>query len=191
MGIASVQTEAGSSYQIRRSCLLIEMIELSPAKQLLLAWNPFNNANTKNKFNEFIENKCTGFYAQIKGEFAGFAFVQHAGEYSFGSKGRFVIPPNMSVLKNLTVLPSFRGLSIGKDLNSVRILSILPQKVPIGFVIVDNHYAIRNLILNGFSEYLIVKVTVWFGRWSSQRIVKIIQQGEITNQILFGLGIKE
>lgn len=173
---------------ISKSLYQIEEITPSIIDSLLI--NKKIEVDLANKFNEFILNSCTGFYAQVNGEFAGFAFIQHSGDYSFGRKGRFLIPTNISVLKNLTVLPRFRGSSIGKELNSVRISSILPQKVPIGFVIEDNRYAIRNLKLNGFSEYLIVKVTVRFGRWSSQRILKIIQQGEITNQILFGLGIK-
>lgn len=118
----------------------------------------------------FLEEGCYGFKAEVGGRLAGYAFVQPSGFYRWAGSGRFQIPAGMMMLKNLLVFPGFRGHSLGKKLNHVRLASIPAGHTPIVFVITENRFAIRNLKMFGFEEMLIVTRTTWFKRWTRQKV---------------------
>jgi hypothetical protein len=69
------------------------------------------------KFKHFLEDGCRGFIAYVDNNFAGYIFIQIKGTYKFGSKGRFIIPDGMIVIKNLFVFPPFRGYSLSEEVN--------------------------------------------------------------------------
>jgi hypothetical protein len=131
-----------------------------------------------------LTKDCIAFIAERGGQLAAHAFVQVSGVYPFArGGGRFRIPQNTAVLKNLLVLSQFRGTSIGKDLNLKR-LSAIPEGVtPLAFVIPDNRYAIRNLKMFGFTEILKVKRITWLSRFTRQTTT-IIKDIPITHSVI-------
>jgi len=133
-----------------------------------------------------LKNGCKGFVVEKDGEIAGYGFVQFTGVYKFGRTGKFMIPHSTAVLKNLFVDYKYRGQGIGKQINAARIASIPENYIPIGFVIPENKYAIRNLKMYGFEEILKIKRSIWLGRWIKQKIT-IYANNEITKQIIAGL----
>jgi len=122
------------------------------------------------RLNGFLAEGCRGFVAKVGESFAGYALIQPDGMYTFGPGGRFEIPSDMMVLKNLFVLPSFRGRSLGKKLNQTRLAAIPSNRIPTVFVMCENRYAVRNLKLAGFEKMLLVTVRRWFGSWVTQRV---------------------
>lgn len=134
----------------------------------------------------FLGEGSRGFLAEVDGRFAGYAFVQPAGRYPFARTGRLEIPERMMVLKNLLVFPAFRGRSLGKGLNQVRIASIPAGWTPVAFVMTENRVAIRNLTVFGFEETLIVRRATWFRRWTRQSVA-VLCSGQACDSLLAGL----
>lgn len=132
---------------------------------------------------KFLSEGCQGFIAYVDNNLAGYSFIQKSGIYLFSHKGRFKIPENMFLLKNLFVFPKYRGKSIGKKLNQIRISSIPKDKIPIVFVTSDNTYAIRNLKVYGFCEFIVVRVIIWFAKWSSQKVIKLYYENNLSKNI--------
>jgi ribosomal protein S18 acetylase RimI-like enzyme len=114
-----------------------------------------------------------GYAAIIDNYFAGYAIVQTKGTYSFAKTGKLIIPSDMVILKNLFVDPKYRGKSIGKKLNEVRVASVPAGKILIVFVMTENRIALRNQKIIGFKEILIIKRSTWFNKWIRQRITTI------------------
>jgi GNAT superfamily N-acetyltransferase len=85
----------------------------------------------------FLNEGSKGVCAVIDNELAGYAWIQESGIYHFGKAGIFTIPPGYAILKNLYVLPKYRGRKLGLSLNRHRLSIIAPQYTPIGFVIPD------------------------------------------------------
>lgn len=134
----------------------------------------------------FLEEGSRGFLAEVDGRLAGYAFVQLAGRYPFARTGRLEIPERMMVLKNLLVFSAFRGRSLGKRLNQVRIASIPAGWTPVAFVMTENRFAIRNLTVFGFEESLIVRRTTWFQRWTRQSVA-VLCSGQACDSLLAAL----
>jgi hypothetical protein len=130
------------------------------------------------RLRRFLAEGCWGFMAQVDESFAGYAFIQPCGTYTFGPGGRFEIPSNMVVLKNLFVFSDFRGYSLGKKFNQARLAAVPTDRIPAVFVMCENRYAVRNLRLAGFEEMLQVTLRRWFGRWVSQRVCVLSERSE-------------
>jgi hypothetical protein len=137
----------------------------------------------KTSLYNFLAEGCRGFIAEVNGRLAGYAFIQPAGTYTITDTSRMQIPAGMMILKNLLVFPEFRGHSLGKKLNQARIAAIPADQTPIVFVIMENRFAIRNLMMFGFEEILIVTKVTWFGKRSVQRI-KVLRDCEISRRLI-------
>lgn len=133
-----------------------------------------------------LANDCMGFMIENDGKLAAYACVQYSGIYKFGKTGKFSIPKDMAVLKDLYVFSEYRGENLGKELNRARILAIPEGITPLGFVIPENRYAIRNLAINGFIDILKIRRTTWF-RCINRQKVFIIKDLQITRRIMEGL----
>jgi ribosomal protein S18 acetylase RimI-like enzyme len=136
------------------------------------------------KFTTFLKLNCEGFYIEKENRLAAWGFNQCNGKYQYGSE-EYIIPENVCVLKNLYVHPKFRGESLGKLMNDIRINQISIGKIPVGFVIPENKYALRNLKMFGFEEYIRISNTTWFNRWKKQRI-SILKSNNITDILMQG-----
>jgi GNAT superfamily N-acetyltransferase len=138
------------------------------------------------KLKRFLAQGCQGFMAEIDGRFAGYAFIQPAGECTFDYNGRFQIAPGIVLMRYLFVFSEFRGQSLGKKFNQALIAAISSDKTPIVFVKTENRFSIRNLKMFGFEEMLRVTRTTWLGKWSAQRI-EVLFDSEISRRIISGL----
>lgn len=136
------------------------------------------------RFNSFIENDCNGYYIEKENVLAAWGFIQTQGEYKYGEY-LYKLPEKVHILKNLYVKPNFRGLSLGKQINEARINGIPNGVIPCGFVIPKNKYALRNLKMFGFEEYLSVSNVIWFKKWEKQRIT-ILKSNNITDILMQG-----
>lgn len=105
----------------------------------------------------FLAEGSQGIRAEIEGCLAGYAWVQHTGEYHFGRAGKLPIPPNHAVVKNLFVLPRFRGLGLGQSLNEARLSLIPTGHTPVAFIVPVNRYAVRNWEVFGFERVLEIR----------------------------------
>lgn len=135
-------------------------------------------------FRKFLEENSKGYYIEQNDELIAWGFVQTGGSYRYG-KYLYEIPNGVHVLKNLFVKSTARGRSYGKLINEARINDIPEYCLPVGFVIPENKYALRNLKILGFEEFLLVKHVVWFNTWK-RRDISIIQHSEISNILLEG-----
>ena len=121
----------------------------------------------------FLTEGSQGVCAVINGKLAGYGLVQYEGEYSFGRTGRMIIPPNYAVVKNLFVLSDFRGQRLGQRLNEA-ILALIPAgHIPVGFIIPENRFAIRNWEMFGFQRILQVKRWCWFASHWQMKIDRL------------------
>ena len=91
----------------------------------------------------------------------------------------------MHILKNLFVRPKFRGMSLGKHINKARINSIPDGYIPCGFVVPENRFAIRNLKMFGFEEYLTISNITLFKTFEKAKI-KTLKNDEMTKLIISG-----
>lgn len=140
---------------------------------------------------QFISCGCKGIYKQINGKMAGYAWVQFTGEYSFGTSGKMLIPDGFAVMKNLYVFPEFRGRGIGQELNAAR-LSLVPAGIcPVGFIIPENKYAIRNWEKYGFTRVASIRLSRWlFGTWKL-KIVKLNNECDRTDTLLAAISVSD
>lgn len=138
-----------------------------------------------NKFKYFLNKKCKGYFIEDNSIIAAWGFVDSIGKYEYGGKYLFKIPHQVHILRNLYVKPEYRGKSYGKIINEARINDIPANCTPVGFVIPENRYAIRNLKIYGFEEYLMVRHISWFNRWEKRKI-KILRHGEIAELLMEG-----
>ncbi len=137
------------------------------------------------KFNYFLNKKCNGYYITDNNKLAAWGFVDSSGKYEYGGKYFYTIPLKVHILRNLFVKPEFRGKSFGKWINEARIANIPAECIPVGFVIPENRYALRNLKMFGFEEILFVQHFCWFNKWEKRKI-KIIKKGKIADILLSG-----
>ncbi|MCD6474798.1 MAG: hypothetical protein J7K85_00875 [Anaerolineaceae bacterium] len=114
----------------------------------------------------FLAEGSQGVCAVINGKLAGYGLVQYEGEYRFGRTGRMIIPPKYAVAKNLFVFSEFRGQRLGQRLNEARLALIPAGYIPVGFIIPENRFAIRNWEMFGFQRVLQIKCWCWLAsRW--------------------------
>jgi ribosomal protein S18 acetylase RimI-like enzyme len=140
------------------------------------------------RFNKFLSENCKGFISKYNNVLSGYVFLQMGGVYTYGrSKGRYKIPDNTLIVKNLFVDPEFRGKSIARKLISTSINNLSEDLIPTTFVLVENKPALKNFKSVGFEEVLILYLITWFGKWTKIRIVKTINKSNITDKIVFGL----
>lgn len=132
----------------------------------------------------FIDDKCNGFFATIEDKLAGFALIQSEGIYYFGKKGRFNLSNGFAMFKNLLIYPEYRGKSLGKVLNMVRLQSIPKDLIPIGFVVGDNKYAIRNLEIIGFEKAIKIRTYIYFKRYFRKRIVRNYRNDYLSEKVI-------
>ncbi len=144
------------------------------------------NERQRRQLMGFLADGCAGFMGKIEGRLAGYGFVQFSGVYKFGYDGQFPIPPGMAVLKNLLIFPDYRGRSLGKRLHEARLSAIPEGYVPLGFVIPENRYNMRNLKMIGFEEMVVVTRRTWLKRWTVQRI-NVIRDCDISRRIVHQL----
>ena len=147
-----------------QSCSALNVEDLEVGKR----HGSLSDAQREN-FLRFLQTGCFGFKAEIDGAPAGFAFVQKEGALVFGTT-QMQIPEGFMLLKNLLVLPEFRGRSLGKHLNQRRINAIPKGVVPLVLVVVENQFAIRNLEMFGFKQMLIAKKITWIRKWSKTKV---------------------
>jgi hypothetical protein len=102
------------------------------------------------KFNSFLNMDMRGFYILKDKQLAGYSWIQYGGDYNLCKWLSINITKQFAVFRNLYVNPQFRGLSLGKRLNKIRLANIDPEIIPVGFVIAENKYAKRNLEKYGF-----------------------------------------
>ncbi len=112
------------------------------------------------QINNFIVKSRVILYI-LDDQVAGWGFVQESGISDY-AQYKFRVPSQTELLKNLYVLPEFRGKSIGKYINEHRIKTVPKGKIPIVFVMTENKYAIRNLEMFGFKKQVKVVDKLWF-----------------------------
>lgn len=118
--------------------------------------------------NGFLDEGALGVYAQIDGKFAGYAFVQMSGNYTYGRSGQMTIPSGYAIVKNLFINPIYRGRQLGQKLNVARLALISKGVTPVGFIIPENRYAIRNWEKYGFRKVIsVVRWRFFNGRWKT------------------------
>lgn len=138
-----------------------------------------------NRFLNFLNSNCIGYYIINGCELAAWGFTQIKGKYLYG-ENIFQIPNNVNVLRNLFVKPKFRGMSLGKKINECRINNVPSNVIPCVFVITDNQYAIRNLKIYGFKTILSVKQYKFFS-YFKKKYIKIIKNNKYSHIIIKGL----
>ncbi|HQG78345.1 MAG TPA: GNAT family N-acetyltransferase [Bacteroidales bacterium] len=147
--------------------------------------NRMINEKTAHRFESFLSNNCIGYYIEENHVLCAWGFIQIRGEYQYGSSNIYEIPKDSCVLKNLFVKPEFRGKNYGKLINQARLNAVPDNCLPIVFVIPENRFALRNLKILGFEEYLLVKHFLWFKHWCRRKI-KILRPGEISDKLIEG-----
>ncbi|MBD1423804.1 hypothetical protein [Sphingobacterium chuzhouense] len=140
-------------------------------------------------FKKFLESNTKGYYIERNQKLAAWGFTQTNGTYTY-SDYEYLLPNGVHILKNLFVKSEYRGESLGKIINQVRIAEIPLGHLAIVFVIRENRYAIRNLKMYGFEEALLVRHATWFGKWSNRKI-KLIRKREVTDMIMLGFSQKQ
>lgn len=140
----------------------------------------------RRQLQNFLNDENTyAVIAYCDNRIAGWGFVQKAGIYSYG-RYKYSIPDKTYMLKNLYVVPKFRGRSIGKVVNQARINSIPSDCTPMVFVITENHFAIRNLEIFGFKKGVLLKDYLFFKRYHRRKVVKLLDCQVLFDQILKG-----
>lgn len=149
----------------------------------------FNNQEINeldyNRFKNFVNKNCIGFYIEVENELAAWGFNQMSGKFIYGENYSYNLPNNCYMLKNLYVKPQFRGKSLGPKINKARVDNKINKEIGLCFVIPENRYAMRNLKKIGCEESILVKYTIWFNK-IYRRNIKVLNSNKISNNILKG-----
>jgi len=137
------------------------------------------------RFRNFLDSGCLGFWIEQEGQICGHAFVQMEGIYTFGQTGAYRLPPNTAMLRNLEVYSRFRGRGLGPQLNRLRLGAIPEGYIPMGLVIPENRYALRNLQALGFDPVMLVTRHTWCRRWTRQRL-HYLKETDLTRRLAEG-----
>lgn len=154
-------------------------------KDEFLKQNYICSSDFERQLNSFLGNGTIALAVIRNKEVAGWGFVQNKGDYKFANY-YYKIPTKVWILKNLFILPKFRGQSIGKIINQARISIIDDDNIPLGFVIPFNKYAIRNLEMFGFTKHVFVKDSLWFKK-NHKRKIQLLKDNNIALTIKQGL----
>ena len=119
------------------------------------------------------QKNCQGFFIELDGRLAGYAFIQNSGMYRFGVKGCFEVSEKFAVFKNQFVFREFRGRGLTFQLNAARMAALQKKRIPLGFVMPENRYSIRSLKKFGFIEILQCKVIIFLGRFCWHTVKEI------------------
>lgn len=149
----------------------------------------FISESEARKFSFFLANNCIGYYIEEGRELAAWGFVLTNGEYKYGEY-LYELPENAHMLRNLYVRPKFRGLSLGKLINEARIGGVPDGDIPCGFVIPENRYAIRNLMMYGFVKSHTIVHRKWFSRYVRTSIKVVREESAITTKLIEGIKTK-
>jgi len=165
-----------------------QIITVDKAKQ----WHLDGSISEKdfNTFIKFLDDDCTGYFIEVNKKIAAWGFIQNSGIYQYAGNQLYKLPKNVNILKNLYVKPQYRGQSLGKKINQIRLKAIGIENTPIVFVVSNNRYALRNLKILGFNEYVIIKHTKWFNKINKRKI-NVLNSHKFSKQILKGFGIGE
>ncbi len=149
------------------------------------------NTDEVQSLSGFLAKGCQGVCAEIDGKLAGYGLVQFEGEYRFGCTGQMIIPPDCVIVKNLFVFPDYRGHRLGQKLTEALLALIPSGRLPVGLIIPENRFAIRNWERCGFRRILQVKRWRWFrGRWQMhvERLADGLQVDELEQALIDGHG---
>lgn len=136
------------------------------------------------RFYQFINTDCSGYYIEVNGNLAAWGFVQNKGTYKYGTYF-FDLPKDVYILKNLFVKSNYRGISLGKELNNARINDIPDGCIPCVFVLPENRYALRNLELYGFKKTLKIRHISVF-KYVIKSKIDMFNTGEINCMLVKG-----
>jgi len=137
----------------------------------------------------FLANGSYGYLFKENKVIKGYAFVQNEGEYEFGRLGKFYLGEKFYAIKNLFVFPQFRGQSVGKILNIVRLSGIPSEKIPVGFVVHDNRYALRNLEMYGFEKCIKIRTLTFLRKYYKLQVIKQYRNDNFSKLVLEGLNM--
>ena len=138
----------------------------------------------KRQLTLFITQNTIAIIIIRDNQIAGWGFVQKSGISKYAGYN-YYLTKNIQLLKNLYIEPAFRGRSIGKIINKIRISFISTNNIPIGFVVPSNKYAMRNLEMHGFTKQVFVIDYLWFKKYH-KRSLKTINNNLITKTIING-----
>ena len=120
-----------------------------------------------------LDKGSRGICAEAEGRLAGYAWVQHSGEYRFGRAGCITICPELTILEKLLVFPEFRLRKLGRKLNAAHLAMISAGRRPAVFIIPQNRYAIRNWEEDGFQRVAQVNERRWIGGSWEMKIARL------------------
>lgn len=106
----------------------------------------------------FLHNQDVGLAIELDGQLAAFGFVQKHGSYRFGRSGCLIIPPGVVIMKNLHVMPKFRGRGLGVLINYSRRKTVPQGDRAIVFVVSHNRIAKKNWVNMGASPIMQVEL---------------------------------
>lgn len=100
-----------------------------------------------------------------------YAHIQTSGVYYYGRRSSLIIPKGIHIMKNLYVIPEFRGRGIGSVLNSSRLSAVPKDVIPYGFIIAGNKIAVRNWERFGFVCVGTVQETVVITKRKKTKVI--------------------
>lgn len=100
-----------------------------------------------------------------------YAAIQLNGKYNFGKNTVMNIPDGFIMFKNLYVSIDYRGKSLGKYLNIVRVNDSSDERIRIVFVQKENIIAIKNWYKLGFKEIVSINQTTLFKKFTTNDFI--------------------
>ncbi len=127
----------------------------------------------------YCDSGYSGLCIKINGRIAAHAWTQFSGDYCFfDNTWSLGLQANWAVFLGLFVVPEFRGQGLGGKLNAARLASVPSGWLPIGLIIPENRYAIRNWERFGFERVLDIRRSRWFhGSWRTE-IIRLSQHSQ-------------
>lgn len=123
---------------------------------------------------DFCDSGYSGLCIEIDGRLAAHAWTQFSGDYwFFGKTWSLRLKTNWAVFLGLFVLPEFRGQGLGGKLNAARLASVPSGWVPIGLIVPENRYAIRNWCEYGFQRVVALKQSRWIGCRPTRKVTSL------------------